>query len=100
MKPAHSIYLFAFFFIRKGKTYSANHKSIQILFLTFVGKCKECNCGLPNRNRIAGGQDTEPHEYPWHVGITVSGQSKPRLVKVEEQKAESTNQPCADVEGL
>ena len=33
MKPAHSICLFAFFFIRKGKTYSANHKSIQILFL-------------------------------------------------------------------
>ena len=33
MKPAHSIYLFAFFFIGKGKTYSANHKSIQILFL-------------------------------------------------------------------
>ena len=31
-----------------------------------------CNCGIPNKpNRISGGSETEPHEYPWVVYLNL-----------------------------
>ena len=35
-----------------------------------------CNCGIPNKpNRIFGGNETEPNEYPWVVFLSIGGTS-------------------------
>ena len=36
-----------------------------------------CNCGISNKNRIIGGVDTKPHEFPWQVGLVYPHNPKP-----------------------
>ena len=32
---------------------------------------QDCNCGIANRpNKIYGGQEAQPHEYPWNVYVS------------------------------
>ena len=34
---------------------------------------QDCNCGIANtnRNKIYGGQEAQPHEYPWNVYVSM-----------------------------
>ena len=46
--------------------------SVTILF--HIGQTNKCQCGIANEkkgsgNRIVGGSVSEPHRYPWHVGV-------------------------------
>ena len=43
--------------------------SASVLF--HVGQTNKCKCGIANEsgNRIVGGSVSEPHRYPWHVGV-------------------------------
>lgn len=38
-----------------------------------------CKCGVQKigRQRIVGGQEAQPHEYPWHVGVDVRNGREP-----------------------
>ena len=39
-----------------------------------ISETTNCNCGIPNKpNRIFGGNETEPNEYPWVVFLSIGG---------------------------